>query len=461
MLLSKEIRDLILTTSKIMNKFIIVFKSDINQDEISHFLTKYGKFMKVIKFKDETEINSEDLVYILSQVPNLEELLCEDSSRNHKSQPEHYGNNLKKSCLPLFFWQCFKYPFQSDSVEFIRGNIFGLPKLSKLTIMNENLIHVLKNVENIKNLEKLTIYSFEDNDDEFLTNFVVQQDSLKELSLINREDSVSKRFPSRDISNEVKFNLTKLEYHFGYCEEFDNFLSFFKIQAENLTELKVDGSVNYEIIETIVRNCKKVESLGLMIEDDHFIMNVNKIPGWIMENVKYFKTVSAYQWELRIISWKFPNLKTLNCYFMINVIGELDDLITLETRCFSCAKNSRSYFSFKNLENFITGIITNKDLEEFLASAPNLRHFTLKKFCVQDGEWPDFLLMIKRLKSEENIETLKIYFESYFEIFVVKTVLVDNVQRTVQFTKKSSDSEYNTFSDNLKEIFEGYTFSNI
>jgi len=427
MLLSKEIRDLILKTSKIMNKFIIVFKSDINQDEISHFLTNYGNFIKIIQFKDENEINSEVLVFILSQVPNLEELLCEDSSENQTTQPE-----------------------------FINKIYFELPKMRILTILNENLKNVLKNVKNLKNLEKLTIYRYEDNDDEFLTNFIVQQDNLKELSLINYQKSLFKPFPSRDISNEAKFNLTKFEYHFVNCEVFDNFLSFFKIQSKNLTELKLDGNLNDQIFDIIFEKCKNLEKLGLFADDDSvLISNINS--HRVLESVKYYETCYVYMDEFSFNA--FPNTISLKCSELFGVYGIFNNLINLEAEIYSCA--SSEHLKFRNLENFITGFIDNESLKEFLQSAPNVKNLTLSRYFIKDFRGSEFLDVFKRLKNTRNVETFKVKLHSKSESPADEIIMVNNVQRTILFTKKSFDFKYNTFLETLKEIFLNYTFSSI
>lgn len=104
--------------------------------------------------------------------------------------------------------------------------------------MNDNFDEFLLNGKKLNNLECLSIYQHKNDFDDFLTDFVVKLDNLKELHLSyynykkNPED-----FPTRDIKNEVSFKLTALSHSlpFNYIHPVnENFILFFASQAEYL-----------------------------------------------------------------------------------------------------------------------------------------------------------------------------------------------------------------------------------
>ena len=134
-----------------------------------------------------------------------------------------------------------------------------MTKLKVLKIDVRDLENFLKATKNVKNLEKLTIFTtqyYPITYEEFMFDFICQQHNLKELNLINQYF----KFPEKDQISKVTFRLKRfrllLTSDYKTNENFTNFLA---IHAESLKELEVDHSLSPQSYQLIFEKFHKLQ----------------------------------------------------------------------------------------------------------------------------------------------------------------------------------------------------------
>jgi hypothetical protein len=203
MLISKEIRDFIFKTPEIMRKILINFSEcswvnlpliKINEKNVqdpitdnyinlSHhphlqLLKDQGKYFRCLELRIDENIPNK-FKFIMNRVVNLEDLNFEviesqteikEVNESHKDSPD-------------------------------------LKNLKSFKINHNALKFFVKNTKNAKNIQKFTVIAPKIDSQEVLTDFIVQQDNLKEFTLKLNTAMDIINFPTRDITKEVKFKL--------------------------------------------------------------------------------------------------------------------------------------------------------------------------------------------------------------------------------------------------------------
>ena len=240
--LSKTIRQLMLSSPKFFKKHQLFLESIVTVEEVFKFLSNFGGNIKALKIKGN-EIEQKLLTFIMKNVANLEELIFETD----------YTLNSSKLNMP--------------------ERIFELPQLKKLTFPNDNFRDFILDCKNLNNLESLSIYDHSNEHDDLLTDFIVKLNNLKEFNLIyyNYKKNPEK-FPTRDISGEVNFRLTKfshpLNYNYGPNPVNENLINFFAIQAASLKELSLMGDQVHDIYRLMFKYSKNLHKLTVHRSED-------------------------------------------------------------------------------------------------------------------------------------------------------------------------------------------------
>ena len=191
-------------------------------------------------------------------------------------------------------------------------------KLNALTIDVRDLGYFLKTTKNVKNLEKLTIFSYDSTHELFMFDFICQQHNLKELNVINHEN-IYLTFPKVDPTSKVKFRLKKLKILTKYEQavENENFSKFLAFHAESLEELEVDYSLSSQSLKLVFEKSKKLQKLILLSDKNSQIYSRNQ-RDWTIPTVKHFKDLNSDGIDLEMVLRKFPNLETLKCDVLNN-----------------------------------------------------------------------------------------------------------------------------------------------
>jgi len=342
MMLCKEIREMMFMMPKIMKKIQVVFQ-DFNYDEIEdlifQFLYDKGRFIKnlslFLSYKDP-----EFLPYVLNQVPNLEKLIL-------NSKFDYYNDEIKQS----------EY-------------FFRLPRLKNLIVYSDEFEIFMTNAIDLQSLEKLEINYIENV--EMMTDFLCQLDTLK----IFCSNSSSNYYLTRNISKEMKFKLSTIEFYLH--GENDNFQNFLECQADNLRKLNLFGYLSAETINIIFEKCKNLQMLILKPYDTRMLRSSRL---GIIENLTYFEVSNKYGSELNFICKSLPHLKILKCTKMCSIKSSIDNLVTLEIQQLEC-KNLQN-LKLPKLKNLTAEMIRIKKWEKFIQNVPNLESLTIKNIEIQ------------------------------------------------------------------------------
>jgi len=406
MLISKGIRYEIFKTREIMKRIQINFKASTKQKEISQFLSKYGIFIRNVgimeipsdskynKLSNFRRVNPRLVPYVLNNTPNIEEF-------EHK--PAFRGiPRIEKT---------IKKPFI-------------LKKLRHLSILTNDVVNFISNAKEVKNLKTLKVDQYEIDLSQILTDFILSQDSLKELTIKSSYTGQSQPFPSSDISKLVKFKLTKFEFTRNNHNEVDkNFLKFLVTQAETLEDLCLSGPFPLEIYNFVLKRCKNLTKLELFgktnFNDSPEILNTNSV----LEKLRFFSVAIL---KLDSVYEKFPNLNSVKCGLLVNVDGVFDKLESLEIYFLDC----RFIYNFKlhSLKELkVIHSIEGEFLENFLKTIPNLEHFEF----IGHGNFSLYFDILKNVKNLKRLQNLKIFtYESkkiIFMDFCCQTITVKRI----------------------------------
>lgn len=360
------------------------YSRKLEEKDISSFLSDYGFAIKNILID-----YAPTMIFILKQVPNLVELTC-DMNQRIINEP-----NI--------------------------DNTFKLPKLKVLNLRGV-IRSFIRNAKDVNNLRSLKVTHYDVHDNELLTNFVAQQKNLKEFSILDRENhKFYKRFPTRDISHELKFKLTKLHiiYHCGNYN--DNLLKFLAFHLENLTDLNLRGSFNIEILENIFKNGKKLERLILDSIESYWSY---RYKNWMLPSVKYFSSNNLTLTKYKQILKAFPNVVSL-CFLTLRdealTFPQLESLYVVHLECRELLK-----LKIHNLRKLTVFQISKNNVEEFSKNVPNLESFTI------DGHLPDDLKFLKYFKKLQKFEVISMETKQL-------QILVSYSEKTVYHYKIESE----------------------
>ena len=398
-LLSKEIRDLIFKTPEIMRKIQIHFNqcnwvniplkknnvwnsnpnychddSLVTEPQVE-FLENRGKFIRCLAFKTEEKFG-EIFKFILNQVPNLEE----------------------------FDFQILDPKSEGNEIFDISEQTPDLSRLKTLKTNNRALNFLIKNTKNVKNLQNLSIISPQSNSQEILTDFLIQQENLQEFSLRFATAMDIINFPTRDITNEVKFHLKKLKLCFVNGNR-KHFIDFLQTQAESVDELELNYKPHEEILDVVFTKFKNLSKWTLNIFGDSPVFS-EFYPHWQLPNMKKYIGRSYSGVDLKNVYSRFPNLEYLWIWKLIDTTEIFSKLTSLDVGLlYSHKLENLKLPGLKNLKVFIYyGYNHEPYWVNFAKNNDNIQNLTIKDF--QDTH--DVTFVVKNLNIFKNLKTFKI-----------------------------------------------------
>ncbi|KAL7043442.1 hypothetical protein ACKWTF_001504 [Chironomus riparius] len=377
MLVSQEVRDFIFTTPKIMKRFLV--KLDFEWYEAIDFIQQRGKFIRHL----DLDIGCQDrkhLKFILNQMPNLESL-------SYNSLDFAVGG----------------YCTDDDDIP-TEKNLATLTKLKNLKINQNDLKDFMEGTKNVTNLDKLIVYGDDAQNQDLLTDFVVQQNKLKELNLSNRSFSGFITFPVRDIFSEVKFRLKsfRLSYYNNYG--FFNYTKFLQSQAESLEELDLEYTPGQEVFDVIFGDLKNLKKLTL---DPYYGAPIfsDFYQHYRRDSVRVYEDKFVLGVNTQKVFSRFPNLETLKCVKFNEAVGRFDKLATLDIQHLNCTFLIN--LELPNLKNLtiqkVSRIYFENLWRRFASNVQNVEHITIKRIKKSS----DLIYIVKNLNMFRNLKTFK------------------------------------------------------
>ncbi|CAG9810732.1 unnamed protein product [Chironomus riparius] len=430
MLLSKNIRDSIFKTSKIMRKVLV----SLNSSEASEFLNFRGNSIRCLKIQSHNEDN---LKLIFRKVPNLEELTFKNNQFTDKFTRQS----------SIIQQELDKY---NKIVEGLDDKLpSDLRNLKVLEIRLANFEMFTKSTKNITKLEKFTIYLTELRDDELLLKFLNQQSILKELIVINISQFHIIDFPCLNFCVEVKFRLKILKL---IRIKFDNYLArFLESQLESLKELELTEVGNHETLEAMFMKSRKLKKLSLGAVACSMIF-ANDFPDLRMQSLETYEDRNSKGVELDKIYERFPNLLNLKCLQLMPINGIFDKIVSLELFVLDCQKlkdlqlKSLSILTIIKVSRFSDATIW----EKFTKNIKNIEILTIKH--VEDLH--NIPQILKHLKNFQRLQTFKLKQASYYDDY---EITIDTKLKTVK-TLRSSVEKNQEILKVLHENFDDFEF---
>jgi hypothetical protein len=222
----------------------------------------------------------------------------------------------------------------------------------------------VKNLRNCNTLKSLKLTFYYQAPVNFFTDFLCQQNNLKELICVGWSDMIFKSLFKDDLSQEkIKFKLRKftLECELGYHLNFSKFL---RSQSHHLQELELTCyNINFHYYRLLFQNFHNLRRLTLPTD-------------WFLTDER----------ASNIRNCRIPTLKELE------IVGSNDDIATFKT----------VVEIFPNIEVLKAENIMYFSLHELLEKFTKLRHIKAENFRVET-------LLFVKLPSLKIIETSYLY----------------------------------------------------
>ncbi|KAL7012261.1 hypothetical protein ACKWTF_014724 [Chironomus riparius] len=299
MLLSKDVNSFIFRTPKIINKFKFNLDCIEDPEATYNFMRFKGRHVKSMTIT--YDLNSYGIwrMYLIA-APKLEELVL--TNKDSRVLPELVQD-----------WMTLWMPL---------WHAIPLSGLKSLKIELRDLQYFIRFTKEVKTLEKLSIFISTSTDQSFMTEFILQQDNLKELNITVAVMGPDVKFPTRDITKDIKFKLKTLKILSNRKRisnlQLDRFLV---TQANSLEELEFDSSPSDRTLVSIFyrfKNLKKfrlqTDSTSMMIRNARFFMRKLKV-------VTDFEDMNTSGVSLTNVFHVLPNLVTLKCIYLNNSAG--------------------------------------------------------------------------------------------------------------------------------------------
>lgn len=353
-----KFQKLILESSKIMRKILIEFEYSTKLEEVLSFLDNYGTKIKNINSKEL------ELVPILKRTPNLE--MLESGLYNSDQQGQ-----------------------------------FDLPNLKFLSLCDH-----LSIFRDVKNLETLIFCLDKIKLSEDLTNFIVRLKNLKNLEIYNGSQIIDIPFPTRDISNECEFKLTKFIRfnHYTHLKFSKNLEKFIVSQLKSLQEIEIFNGLNSTNFNFILKYENNGEILNnLVIRSNKFldIVSMSSIRH-TLSSAKFYAVSKIKPNELNHLIGIVPNIISLCSYALPNINSPLFQLEIL--RIDHLELNNILRFLLPNLKKLVVQKFyqehNEKNLEIFCQNSPNIEVVGFDIYFLK--------INLKYLKYFKNLKKLEI-----------------------------------------------------
>jgi hypothetical protein len=229
MLLAKDVNSFIFSTPEIISKFKFNLDCIEDPEGTYNFMRFKGRHVKSMTVA--YDLNTYGLWRMfLIRAPKLEELVL--SNKDSRPLPE-IGQDWMTLWTPCL-------------------NAVPLPGLKSLKIELQDLAYFIKFTKQVKTLEKLSIYISTSTDQSIMTEFILQQDNLNELNITVAVMGHDVKFPTKDITKDIKFKLTSLKILSNNKRISNLQLDRFMVtQANSLEELVFDSSPSDRTLVTI------------------------------------------------------------------------------------------------------------------------------------------------------------------------------------------------------------------
>lgn len=285
LMLSKNHRDLLLDTPEVMRKLPLILQNQTWSEKLD-FIENYGKFVREVKFNDCAFNSILDPGDILRKIPNVEKITfvncfvkskSEEDEANNESAQQDEGEAPEPE-VPENIPQDVEMAQNEENVENEQNaqeptpepepeiDPLHLPRLKFLTLdspqIGTSLVKYFKNSNQIDTL-KLTYY-FQDPTTIF-NDFFIQQDKLKNFTLIGWSDIIFRSLFVEDISKMIKFKLKKFYIE---CElnHHENFVNFLKSQNQ-IEDFHLAGyNINYNYYRIIFHDLHNIKKLNIPID---------------------------------------------------------------------------------------------------------------------------------------------------------------------------------------------------
>lgn len=432
-MVSSGIRGYINIEPKLVNnvKYSLI---NVRKKDCLKFIERNGYYVRNLEIKGYWRIGTE---INFNQLPRLKELSIQSMRFGNNELNIEECNGLNLSNL-----RCLRTYNMTDLQDLIRmlKNTRNLTKFEAKFNNNENHEMWMNFIFQQVNLEELNLhivtdpYNFPYRDVQKLIKFKLRSlrmslsrvDQNLLLSFLNTQGSSLKSldfqvtdeviFPSRDISNEIKFNPTKLKL-FILNPHPTNFQTFIESQAIRLEELDLEiesdppnflqrqfstletlrltklklclKNVNHENLLNLLSRAHFLKELELSISD----MDLDKFPCREIKNEMNF----------RLKKFKF-SLPDINEERFVNFLAvQAESLEELEVN------------SIKNFDNLVTIFNNLQNIKKLTidTDASNLIFGNEPKFCLETLQYfmdknQNGTIVTKLFKIFPNIETLKV-----------------------------------------------------
>ncbi|XP_070491506.1 uncharacterized protein [Chironomus tepperi] len=281
----------------------------------------------------------------------------------------------------------------------------------------ESVVKFIKNCNKLKYL-KLTFY-YQEPKTEF-TNFVCQQDNLKELILQGYSDMMYKSLFHVDITENVKFKLKtlSLECELSYNRHFSN---FFRAQSENIKDLIISCyNIDFHFCRVLFNNFKKLEKLSLPSDWTLNDTRVNIIKNCRLDSVKELELVGSnddletFKTFINI----FPNIESLKCenlssFSMNGILENFHNLKFIHADSFRCdTMLFVNMPSLKTLEiDFLSPTGSNFYWDKLTHDCPNIENLYIEdigNFKLNASIKIEYNIIIRNLANWKHLKVCRI-----------------------------------------------------
>lgn len=285
------------------------------------------------------------------------------------------------------------------------------------TTFAESLVKYIQSCNKLKYF-KLTYY-YQEPKTEF-TEFVCQQDGLKELILQGYSDMVFKSLFHVDINEKAKFKLRtlSLECELSYHRNFSN---FFRAQGEHIKELIISCyNIDFHYYRVLFNNFNKLEILVLPMD---WTLNDSRsiaIKNSRLESVKELELVGSND---DLESFKtfiniFPNVEELKCENLTNfslqgVLEHFQRLTSIDVDNFRC--DTMLFVKLPSLKHlnveFLSPTGHNFFWEKFTQDCPNIESLHIDEIGnvkLNASIQLEFRIIIQNLRNLKKLKTCRI-----------------------------------------------------
>lgn len=358
---SEEIRQMILTTPRLMRKLKVIFFHGDWKSKIP-FVVKHGKHVRSLKFDFCPMSNTKDIREILRLTPNLEELEAKIDRLTDEGNAEEETSNTELNLTSL--------------------------KTLKIAASDDITKSMLHDLRNSKNICKFSIEAYFEMPVRSVGDFLSKQNNLKEIVLQGAgDDNTGLRtvftealMSKKDLKLKTLILSTGMEYN-------KTFSDFLLKQSEFLEVFEFKSFViDFHYFRLVFRNFHNLKKLGCTI---NYMFNERRcveFADYLLPTVTEFETLDyiedypAFAAVLKV----FPNLEVLNAPIvkcqLEGILENLPKLRTLKADAFKlemlllAKSSSLQELEVSNCESMVLDLLWEKLAED----CPNIEKLMIK-----------------------------------------------------------------------------------